>query len=170
MFAFSIGSTQSQQEVSTLEPRIAIERELSGGQNHIYQFSLSKDQYASVNVEQRGIDVVVHLFGTDEKQVADFDSELRLKGAENVELIAETAGVYKLEVESKNKADPIGRYAIQLAELKPATDRDRSLDEARKLIKESDKLVSQDKASEARPLAERALLIREETLEAITPT
>ena len=107
--------------------------------------------------------------GTDEKQIADIDSELRLKGAENVELIAETAGVYKLQVESKNKADPIGRYAIRLAELKPATDRDRSLDEARKLVKESDKLVSQDKSSEARPLAERALLIREETLEADNP-
>ena len=169
VFAFSGGGIQSQQEISTLEPRIAIERELAGGQNHIYQFSLIKDQYASVIVEQRGIDVIVHLFGTDEKQIADVDSELRLKGAENVELIAETAGVYKLQVESKNKADPIGRYVIRLAESKPATNRDRSLDEARELVKESDKLVSQDKSSEARPLAERALLIREEILEADHP-
>ena len=61
-FVFSASATQSQQEISTLEPRIAIERELAGGQNHIYQFSLIKDQYASVIVEQRGIDVVVHLF------------------------------------------------------------------------------------------------------------
>src|SRR5262245_37490581 len=113
--ALCITAAQSQQEISTLEPRIAVERELAGGQNHIYQFSLTKDQYANVIVEQRGIDVVVHLFGTDEKPIADFDSELRLKGTENVELIAETAGVYKLQVESKNKSDPIGRYAIRLA-------------------------------------------------------
>jgi tetratricopeptide (TPR) repeat protein len=163
-FFFLASATKSQQEISILEPRIAVERELAGGQKHIYQLSLTKDQYASVIVEQRGIDVVVHLFGVDQMQIADFDSELRLKGEENVELIAETAGVYKLEVESKNKADSAGRYSIRLAALRAATDRDHSLEEARKLTRESNKLSEAYKPDDARPLAERALAIREKIL------
>lgn len=167
--AVTIAAAQTQEATSTLEPRIAIEHELSGGQKYIYQFSVTKDQYVNVIVEQNGIDVVLHLNAPDEKPIADFDSELRLKGKENVEFIAETDGIYKLEVESKNKTDSVGHYAIRLAEQRTSTDRDRSLDEANKLIKESDKLVSQDKVSQARPLAERALSIREKILEPNNP-
>jgi CHAT domain-containing protein/Tfp pilus assembly protein PilF len=164
-----LASPINAQEIFSLEPRIGVEHELAGGQKHIYQFSVTRAQYVNVIVEQNGIDVVLHLIGTDGNPIADFDSELRLKGVENVAFIAETAGAYKLEVESKNKADSLGRYAIRLAEQRTATDRDRSLDEAAKLIKESDKLVSQDKPSQARPLAERALSIREELLEPDNP-
>ena len=53
------------QEVATLEPGKPIERELAGGQKHIYQLALSQGQYANVTVEQRGVDIVVRLFATD---------------------------------------------------------------------------------------------------------
>src|SRR5947207_2051906 len=52
---------QSAPELTTLEPGRAIERELSGEEKHVYQIALAEGQYASLTVEQRGIDVVVQL-------------------------------------------------------------------------------------------------------------
>ena len=64
-------------DVRPLEPGTPIERELAGGQSHSYQLTLTADQYLLVVVEQRGIDVVVQLLGPDDKQIMEFDSEIR---------------------------------------------------------------------------------------------
>ena len=168
-FNLSVNVTQSQHEISTLEPRIGIERELAGGQKHRYQISLTAGQFARVNIEQRGIDVVVRSFGNEGKQIAEFDSEFRSNGNEVVDLIAETAGVYRLEVAAKNQTDRAGRYEIRLAEVRVVTDGDRSLQEARNLLGESNRFLGETKLKEARELAERALVIREGVLEADHP-
>lgn len=69
-----------------------VERELSGGQKHVYQLALSGGQYATVAVEQHGIDVVAHLFAADGQLIADIDSEKTAQRAERVELVAEAPG------------------------------------------------------------------------------
>src|SRR2546423_5975530 len=89
---------QSAPELTTLEPGRAIERELSGEEKHVYQITLTDGQYASLTVEQRGIDVVVQLLAADGKLIAEFDSEGRSVGEEKVGLVAETAGSYRLPV------------------------------------------------------------------------
>lgn len=164
IFVLATTETQGQVEIAKLEPRISVERELSGGQIHIYQFFMNVDQYATVIVSQRGLDAKVRLIGIDEKLIAEFDSDFRLKGDETVELIAGTSGTYKIEVESKNKPDSVGRYEIRLAELRTATDQDRSLEQAREVTREARKLLETHNPEEAAPLAEKALTIREELL------
>jgi hypothetical protein len=109
----------------------AIERELSGGQTHRCEISAGEGQYARVAVEQRGIDVVVRLRGAGEKDGLEFDSELRLKGQENAEFVAETAGVYALEVEGKYKAFPPGNCTITILDQRPATERDGGMGQSR---------------------------------------
>ena len=52
-------------------------------------------------IEQRGIDVVVQLLGADGKSIADFDGEISNEGKEKIELVAETAGSYRLLVKAK---------------------------------------------------------------------
>jgi hypothetical protein len=54
---------QNSPEAIALEFGKPIEREISGGQKHAYRLDLSAGQYAKLSVEQRGIDVVVRLFG-----------------------------------------------------------------------------------------------------------
>jgi CHAT domain-containing protein/Tfp pilus assembly protein PilF len=161
---FGAVETQSQIEIAKLEPRISVERELGGGQKHIYQFFMNVGQYANVIVSQRGLDAKVRLIGIDEKLIAEFDSDFRLQGDETVELIAGTSGNYKVEVESKNKPDSVGRYEIRLAELRTATDQDRSLEQAREVTREGRKLLESHNPEEAAPLAEKALTIRKELL------
>ena len=52
-----------------LEAGKPIERKLSGGESHSYQLNVTTGQYARVVVEQKGIDVVVSLFGPDGKLI-----------------------------------------------------------------------------------------------------
>jgi len=155
---------QSAQEVSVIEPGKPIERELAGGQSHSYQITLTEGQFLEVIVEQRGIDVVVRLLGPDGKQIAEFDSEIRRQGQETVSQVAEIAGSYRLNVQASQQGAPAGRYEIRVVELRAATEKDRALQEARKLSAEVVRLYRAGKYDEARPLAERALEIREKAL------
>ncbi|HEY3132262.1 MAG TPA: CHAT domain-containing tetratricopeptide repeat protein [Acidobacteriota bacterium] len=150
------------QEPPVLEPGRVIERELAGGQKHSYQIVLSEREYASVIVEQHGIDVRVTFSGADGKPIARFDSELRIEGQEKAELVAETAGSYNLSVETKLNSAPSGRYLIRLAELRPATLNDRLVQEARKLYREAWNLfMPRTDVAKAQSLAERALQLFE---------
>jgi len=155
---------QDDLQVQLLEWDKPIERELAGGQSHSYQLSLDAGQYANLVVDQRGIDVVIRLLGPDGKQIAEFDSESRLRGQESVSLVAEEAGSYRLIAQPKKKLAPAGRYEIRIVEVRAATANDRALQEARKLYAESDKLQRAFKFDEAFPLVERALEIRERVL------
>src|ERR1700730_2247216 len=86
-------------EVTTLKLGTPIDRELTGGQKHSYQLSLAQGQYGSVTIDQMGIDIVAHLFAGDEQLLADVDSEKTTQGSEKIEVVADVAGNYKIEIE-----------------------------------------------------------------------
>ncbi len=151
-------------EITTLESGKSIEREISGDQKHIYQITLAEGQFADVNVEQRGIDVVVSLIAADEKPIAKFDREIWTKGAEKVEIVAKTSGIYKLEVSASYKVLPAGRYEIRLAELRAFNENDNLLQEARLAASESTRLRRSGKLREAFAQIQRALEVREKVL------
>ncbi len=153
-------AARTEQELEQGKP---IERELAGGQQHSYQITLAEGQYASVVVEQRGIDVAVALQTTKGKLVASFDSEYRSQGEEKIEMVAEALS-YRLIVKATSKSAPTGYYKIRVAEVRAATDNDRMMHEARKLSADSIRAFSEGKYEETRQLAERALAISEKIL------
>ncbi|HEU0175875.1 MAG TPA: tetratricopeptide repeat protein, partial [Blastocatellia bacterium] len=163
-FAGSALALQDNQQAQQLEREKPIERELTGGQSHSYQLTLDAGQYANLVVEQRGIDVVVRLSGPDGKQIMEFDSEIRPQGKESVSLVAEAAGSYRLIVQPKQKEASKGNYEIQIESLRAATDDDRDLWQARKLVAEGVRLYGAGKYDEARPMYEHAIEIRERVL------
>src|SRR5215475_7084348 len=87
---------KGRQDVPLLITGSPVEREMSEGQSHGYQIKLDAGQYAHVVVGQRGLDVVIKVFGPDGKQVAEVDR--LFEGEETVDLVAEAAGSYRLEV------------------------------------------------------------------------
>jgi CHAT domain-containing protein len=147
-----------------LEPGRPIKRGLAAGQQQIYRINLGADQFLRAIVEQDGIDVVVRLSGPDGKQITEFDSESRPRGQEPVMLVAEAAGEYRLAVLPRQKASAAGGYEIRIEELRAATDDDRALQEARRLLEESLKLHRAAKYGEALLQVERALEIRQRVL------
>ena len=155
---------QATQEVTSLEMGKVIARELSGGQEHSYQLALAEGQYASLTIEQRGIDVVVQLQEIGGKVLVSFDGEYRNQGEEKVEMVAEAAGSYRLSVTASSKSAPTGQYEIRVAEIRPATRNDRLVHEARKLEGDSNRALSAGKYEDARLFYERALGISENVL------
>src|SRR5262245_1792825 len=147
-----------------LELNKPIEGKLSGGQSHAYQVLLPAARYIRVVIEQRGIDVEAKLIGQDGKLIITFDADFRPMGQETVAWVADEGGNYRLEVGAKYKNAAAGNYEIRMVELHIATDDNRSLYEALRLKTEFLGLFRAGKYDEARPLAERALVIRERVL------
>ena len=161
VFSATTDGSQTKEETTTLELGKSVVRELSGGLEHSYQIALSQGQYASAIIKQLGVDVVASLLGTDGKSIADFDIEVTNQGEEKIELVVETPGSYRLLVKAKYPRLPAGRYEIQWVEVRNATEKDRLLHEARRLLAESTRMSDAGKYTEALTPAEKALELRE---------
>ncbi|HWP44775.1 MAG TPA: tetratricopeptide repeat protein, partial [Blastocatellia bacterium] len=152
------------QEAVVLERGKTIEREIAGRQEHDYQLTLAQGECASLIVEQRGIDVIVRLKGSQGNTVVGVDDEYRDRGEERLDIVAEAAGSYRLSVEPSSLNAPAGWYAVRLAEVRPATENDRLLFEAHKLKLDSDRAVLAGEYENGRRFSERALAIGERVL------
>lgn len=155
---------QNPQEAAVLELNNTLTREISGEEKHVYHLSLSANQYAGIIVKQQGVDVSVRVFGADDKLISVFDSEIRDRGTETIELLAVTPEKFKLQIETKFKNAPGGHYEIRLTELRDAAERDVSLQKARTALSQSVKLYQDGNYKEALDFAEQALKIREQIL------
>jgi CHAT domain-containing protein/tetratricopeptide (TPR) repeat protein len=127
---------QSQTAPIPLELSKPIERALNAGDTHSYTVTLTAGQYAYITVDQRDVDVVVSIYSPDGTKVAEVDGPNGTYGLEPVSLVAETSGVYRVEVLSTSTKLP-GRYEVKLQELHAATEADRSRVAAQKLFTEA---------------------------------
>lgn len=162
-------SSPSQRDALPLTPNLPRERELTSGQVHLYQLSLLAEQFLQVEVEQKGIDVAVRLLSADNKKLAEVDSPNGSNGPELLAFVTNAAGNYLVEVRVLEKDAAPGKYEIKLAELRNARPQDRPLVEARQAASAALSLSVQGKTSEALPLAEKALALREKALGAEAP-
>src|SRR3989440_4082944 len=140
--------------VTALAPDQPVEREISGGQTQTYRITLASGQFASLIVQQNGIDVVARLFAPDDKLIGEVDNESRAHGQEILELVAPASGAYRIEITPRYKSLPPGRYEIHVAELRAATERDRLSQQRREQIARATELYFAGKYDEALPLAE----------------
>jgi hypothetical protein len=133
-----------------------VNREISGAELHVYRLPLEAGECARLTVEQRGIDVVVHVEDTG-KIIAEFDTESRKQGREPVVL----AGTYELRVRPRYVKEPAGRYEIRLDEVRPATDGDRIVFDSFRLGSEVSRLAELGKLDEGIQTGGQALALRE---------
>jgi CHAT domain-containing protein len=155
-------AAQDTLDVTTLELGKPVERELSGGQRHVYRIPVSEGQYLKVEVRPKGTDVGVWMQSPEGEKTQPYvpfgnDQEVLVMG-----WVAETSGDLRLEVYTRAKAT--GRYEIRLAELRAATENDRALHQARKFFLAYARLRGEARFAEARVPLERALEIRERVL------
>jgi CHAT domain-containing protein/Tfp pilus assembly protein PilF len=117
---------QGETGADTLIAGQLIAREMKGGEQHAYRVKLNAGQYARIVVEQKGIDVVVALLGTDGKSLLEADNNLSgTRGLEVVSLLAEVNGEYSFTVRSLQKEAAAGRYELRIEDLRVATEADR---------------------------------------------
>ena len=138
-----------------------ISARVSEAQNFSYELVLSQNQYARVTVKQNGSDVSVAVLTSENKRIANVDSEFRYFGEEHVDLVGDTSGHYTIRVWNKIPMSS-GTYEIRLEELRPATDNERILHEAQALHTEAyDLYYPRTNIDKAQMLAERSLKLFE---------
>ncbi|MCU1265893.1 MAG: tetratricopeptide repeat protein [Acidobacteria bacterium] len=160
--AFADGP-QSLPAATALELGKPLEREITGGQTQSYQITLAKDQFVDVTIQRRGVNVVEQSFAPNGNLIARFASEWRPEVKETVGFVAETAGAYRLDVKATIRGS-VGRYEIQIGEIRSATEHDRLLDEAHRLSTEASTLGTAGKYQEAASLSVRAVGLAEKAL------
>lgn len=121
-------SESGQDEPRVLEKGISVERDFRRGQVHAYKVPLTAGQYLKVYVRQREVDVYATLIGPDEKRIFGMNnSEF---GTEQVSVLADTSGSYKIQIGSlvpcrpRDKSECNGQYEIKIAELRESTPED----------------------------------------------
>jgi hypothetical protein len=115
-----------QGETATIQPGTTLERTLGRGQSHSFTISLVADQYLQIEVDQHGIDVIVRAYAPDSKLLSEMDSPNGTEGPENLAIISNKDGVYRIEVAPLGQIVDVqpGRYEIKVVELRQATDQE----------------------------------------------
>ena len=120
-----VQAAQGQSGSTVLQIGTPIERTLTAGQSHRYTINLEEAQIAQLVVDQRGIDVIVRVFSPGGRRLGEFDTPNGTQGPENVTVIAETAGAYRIEVAPlSGYENPSGRYEIKVVEIRKATEQE----------------------------------------------
>jgi hypothetical protein len=136
-FLLTAERVSAQSGATSLQPGTPIERTLAAGQTHSYNVSLEQDQILQLVVEQRGIDVVVRVFSPAGQRLGEFDSPNGTDGPENVSVIAEATGAYRIDVAPLGQMENLapGRYEIKIVELRKATEEELQAGKNQEVVK-----------------------------------
>src|SRR5215475_1716541 len=148
---------QGERVVKVLELGKPIERELGGSDTHSYRITLTEGQFLRAVFEQRGVNLIITLYGPDEKKIGEVDSPVGSQGQEPVSLVAETSGSYRLEARAGQESAPKGRYAVMVKELRAATPQDKTRIAAERTYAEATLVSGQGTAESMRKAIEKYL-------------
>lgn len=130
VFSLELPQTNSESRVAkvmgVLQSGVGVENALSGRESHAYLLQLEANQYLRIAVDQKGVDVAMMLFGPDQKKLAEVSGPPALQGRRVLSAVTEGSGSHRLEVRSRNEEAAAGRYEVQIADLRDATQRDKS--------------------------------------------
>ncbi|HKQ73874.1 MAG TPA: CHAT domain-containing protein [Blastocatellia bacterium] len=155
---------QRPDEMMTLAPGAPVEREISSGKTHYYQIRLEAGQYLETTVEQKGVDVAVKVTDQAGKSLFEEDNSFGIQGAEQVVLIAETAGVYRLDVAALEGNAEFGRYVIKVQSPRLALESDRTRVRAETSYREARQYSDRVRSTQDRSELQKAAAKFEESL------
>jgi CHAT domain-containing protein/predicted DNA-binding protein YlxM (UPF0122 family) len=129
-----------------LEAGMTIERELSGGEAHVFQIALTIGQRLRVIADQHGIDVAIKISTSNVQQLVEMDSQNSTQGLEIASVIVEQDDGYHVEVRSSSKGAPPGKYELRIEIASVATEHDRQWIKAQQAYTEGRRLRAQPSA------------------------
>src|SRR3954454_19161592 len=140
-------------QTKTVEPEKAIEQTIAAGETHSYSMTLAAGMYGVVDLDQKGLNMVLTIFAADGQQLRTAD--LASVGfSEEISLIAQNATGYRIEVKASAQPARTGNYTLKLTGVRPATEMDRARVHAQKLSEDGVQfLINQTDTSKAEALA-----------------
>ena len=118
-------ATTNDSETTKLEVGKHFEHQISGTEVHSYELDLLLDQYAEVTVDQRGIDLAIWTYDPNGQKIAEVDG-IKAGDYESLIFVGEIVGAYRLEIRTTSPTASTGQYDVQIKELRPATQKDKS--------------------------------------------
>ena len=134
--------SQTQAEVQKLEPDKTMAREISGGQDHVYEIELGAGQYLRVTADQKGIDLSLRLVAPGTNKDLAAINIIRPGGIESLSAIVETGGNYRVNVRAAGAATYSGAYVLR-AETREPNGEDRKRVAAQALVLRARQLIRQ---------------------------
>jgi CHAT domain-containing protein/tetratricopeptide (TPR) repeat protein len=137
------------------------ERDLARGEVDAWELDLAAGEYLHASFDQRGIDFAVDVFTPGHRQLFEVDGLYGPERAEEVHLVAETPGPYRIEV-SCARCKGKGRYLARIEARRPAGPADRLRARAERVFWEARGWQGRSPGSwEAVAKLERSLLLYE---------
>ncbi len=132
-----------QADARTLEPGKPFAREIKPGETHSYFLRCDAGQFTQINVEQRGSNVGVALFGGDSRLILSLNNIDDTEGIERLPVLTDVSGVYRLDVKSLGRRFEAGRYEVNVSQPHAATQQDKDYAAAEMLLQEARRFVGQ---------------------------
>lgn len=142
---FAANTVQANFQPATLQPGQNIERELKGGETHTYSIAVQAGQFLNMKLEQQGIDIIVKFVGTDGKSLTEVNLAFGTTGNESACWIADATGNISVVVAAAEKNAARGKYKLQLADLRAATEADRYRVTAQTAFMQAEELYGDNK-------------------------
>lgn len=102
--------------VPRLEPGRTVERDISARQVQRFRVALDSGSLVRVALIQRGIDLVVSVFGPDGRRLAEVDSSADSLEQET-RALARRTGEHRIEIRAYDTTAAAGRYALTVVEV-----------------------------------------------------
>jgi len=104
----------------TLEVGKPVEREIKGGEVHLYQIHLGAGEFVRGTVDQRGVAINVRGLFPDGSKIRSFSGPPN--GPKNFRFVAEAPGNYRLELKAAD-GNAAGQYQRRIEQVQPMAER-----------------------------------------------
>jgi CHAT domain-containing protein/Tfp pilus assembly protein PilF len=151
LLATSVGrSVCAQEEARPLELGVAVERDISGGEGHDYRCALQAGQFLHLQWGHQKVGLVLAIFAPDGGPALEVNHEVRTQGLTDVGVVADVAGVYRINIRYPSRSAPADRYRLTAVEVRVATEQDRKRFSAEVASAEAEALGLQNTAKSRR--------------------
>ena len=135
---------------------------LRSGQTDRFVVAAKAGELVEIRINQIGLDLVVRIGGGTGTGSLEFDAEPRVPGVEHVVSIAARDGDQLVEIFPRYLTEKPRPYSIVLSGVRTASERERSIFESFRLVREATDLRRSGAFTEAVAAAERSFALREE--------
>lgn len=136
-----VTASQRSSEARALEPGKSFERQIKPGETHSYLLRCDASQFTQINVEQRGSNVAVVLFGVDDRLILNLNTLDDTEGNKLLPVLADVSGVYRVDV--RGRGFETGRYEMNVSQPRHPTQQDRDFAAAEMMVQEARLFVGQ---------------------------
>jgi tetratricopeptide (TPR) repeat protein len=122
------------QEAAPLLLNAPVSRDYKNGAKHVFSVSARENEVIEITCERKGIDIALAAFAPNGEKISVSNAPSGFAGFDRLVFVAEKAGEYRIELDSRRPGTIGGSYTILLKDERAAGETDLKRAEAMKLL------------------------------------